>query len=106
MKLKPAQIVNLTRTDITPPADWVNRVEALVRQLGADEWRQRERTHQQLIRMPHTIVPILTKHIVSDDPEIRVRLERIIATLEAQAEAPPGSGPQGRSAASRDRQSP
>ena len=85
LKLKPAQILKLTRTDITPPADWVKRVEALVKQLGADKWQQRKQAQQQLMRMPRHIVPILTKHLTDPDLEIRTRLEQIIATLEPKA---------------------
>ncbi len=82
VKLESSQIITLTRPVVTPPKDWVSRVEALVKQLGSEVWKEREAAHQRLAKMPREIVPILKKYLDDKDLEIRHRVERIIATLE------------------------
>jgi len=90
LTLRPDHIRRLTRTAVTPAADWVKRVEGLVRRLGADDWRQRDQAQKQLMQMPPVILPILKKHLPNPDLEVQTRLEKVIAALK------PGTPPRER----------
>jgi len=67
--------------------DGVNRPETnldqLVRQLGSDQYKQREQAQQAILLRGRKALPQLRPLLASDDPEVRLRIAAIIDSLEA-----------------------
>lgn len=61
-----------------PNAD---RVRALVKQLGADTFKEREAAQKELSAMPRSVVPVLREFENTKDPEIKERLQDTIRTI-------------------------
>lgn len=61
-----------------PDAD---RVRALVKQLGADTFKEREAAQKELSAMPRSVVPVLREFENTKDPEIRERVQTTIRTI-------------------------
>jgi len=57
-------------------------VAALVRQLGADGFAQREQAQRRLIELGEAVRPALARASETPDPEVRWRARSILATLE------------------------
>ena len=70
-------------TKPAPPVDPQTqaRIDGLIRQLGADEFTQREAATRDLFRLGSATIPTLQKVATSDDPEIAVRSCRILEEL-------------------------
>ena len=58
------------------------QIETLIRQLGAEDFETRENAQKELIAMGESIIPILSKYKDSSDPEIRVRIHKIMETFK------------------------
>jgi len=61
-----------------PDAD---HVRALVKQLGADTFKEREAAQKELSAMPRSVVPVLREFENTKDPEIKERLQVTIRTI-------------------------
>jgi hypothetical protein len=61
------------------PADVAER---LVRQLGADSFRQREAATEAILKLGKEITPILRRHENDPDLEIRQRIQDLLAQLD------------------------
>ncbi len=72
--------------DLHPSEERRRRVEALIAQLGADEFRQREQAMAQLEALPNPPVQQLHAMIEDDDPEIRWRAQKLLATVRGSAD--------------------
>ena len=59
----------------------------LVKQLGADAYRDRQSAEQALKGAGPTAVPYLKKALASPDPEIRIRARRVLVSLGVLKEA-------------------
>jgi len=81
LKVPVNQIVNILRSQATPPEKLTKKVQQLVAQLGAESHKDRETATKALEEMPPTIVPLLQKHKKNSDPEVRHRLQQIIEKL-------------------------
>jgi hypothetical protein len=57
------------------------KVKALIEQLAADKFPQREAAEEALKACPRSILPMLTERADSDDPEISMRARRIATFL-------------------------
>jgi hypothetical protein len=55
----------------------------LVRQLGAAGWQARDRAEAQLLKLGAQAVPLLSEHKDALDPEIRLRVRRVLDNLVA-----------------------
>jgi hypothetical protein len=71
---------------VEPDAD---RVRALVKQLGADTFKEREAAQKELSAMPRSVVPVLREFENTKDPEIRERLQTVIHTILTDASRMP-----------------
>lgn len=69
------------------------RIPDLVRQLGADDFHAREKASNDLEEMGPEILPALREHRQHNDPEVRARIEALIATIMAQGRALPWMSP-------------
>jgi hypothetical protein len=58
-----------------------DRVRALVRQLGADTFKEREAAQKELSTLPRTALPILREFENTKDPEIKDRLQTAIHAI-------------------------
>lgn len=61
------------------PAD--DRIRGLVKQLGADTFKQREAAQKELSAMPRHVLPILREFENTKDPEIKDRLQAAIHAI-------------------------
>ncbi|MHC5039707.1 MAG: HEAT repeat domain-containing protein, partial [Planctomycetota bacterium] len=57
------------------------KIEELVRQLGAKDWHAREKAVKALIKIGDSVIPAVTKAMSHEDPEVRMRAERILKAL-------------------------
>jgi len=58
------------------------RVNALIQQLGAKSYKDRQAAEKELKGYSREILPLLEKHADSDDPEIQLRARRVIVFLQ------------------------
>lgn len=63
------------------PAQSTKAVPELLRQLGADDHVTRDRAEEQLRARGPAVVPLLQAHAGSRDPEIRLRVQRLLARI-------------------------
>jgi HEAT repeat protein len=61
-----------------PGIDAQRRIQALVEQLGDDDYFVRDRATRQLLRLPRGATEILRKALESDDPEVRWRADQVL----------------------------
>jgi hypothetical protein len=59
-------------------------IPALVAQLGASRFSDRQRATQDLIRLGQRVLPYLTDAATDPDPEIRLRARNIVAALQSK----------------------
>lgn len=62
-------------------AQSTNAVPELLRQLGADDCVTRDRAEAQLRALGASVVPLLPPHADSSDPEVRLRVQRLLAAI-------------------------
>ena len=60
-------------------------LQAFIAQLGADDFQAREAAEQALMGIGKSALPLLKEHEDADDPEIRMRVRRIIDYLAGWA---------------------
>jgi len=70
------------KKEVKPPEDEIKR---LIGQLGSDEFKDRESATEQLIARGKPCRDLLVKAADSDDAEVRLRAQRILAAWEPKA---------------------
>jgi hypothetical protein len=65
-----------------PSAVMVERIKAVVAELNADDWTQRERAEAQLISMGSAVISVLKELSGSQPPEAQQRIDSILKALE------------------------
>lgn len=88
LKLPVAQIASITRPYALPPPQTVKKIEKLIALLGAAAYADREQAEKQLIRIGAAAKPILERHLKDTDPEVRLRIRRILEKLAPPKPAP------------------
>src|SRR5262249_26148121 len=81
-----------------PSAAMIERIRTVVADLGADDWKQRERAESQLVAMGPAVIGVLKEMRPSVGPEAQQRIDSIVKQLEkvrsksaaAAASTPPG----------------
>jgi len=73
--------VRVRRSQALPPEKIRQTVRALVRQLGAEGYKERQEATEKLIKMGRGIIPMLRKHLPAGDPEVRQRIDDILERL-------------------------
>ncbi len=81
------QVARIRRNQATPPKEVREKVVRLVAQLGAESYKDRQAATEELIRMGKGIVPMLTKHLDTSDPEVRQRIEDVMEKLGGPPQA-------------------
>jgi hypothetical protein len=85
LKVPVERIESLIQPGATAPDEVLQRIEKLVVQLVAKDFKDREAATKALAGGAPAILPLLRKHRNDPDPEVRARLELIFAALEARA---------------------
>ncbi len=68
------------------------RVAGLIRDLDANDWRRREKAQKDLAGMGRAVMPFLRDHLGKDPtPEVKARIEAILAELTAAGASDPAS---------------
>jgi hypothetical protein len=57
-------------------------LDKLIQRLGSEEFKQREQAQKEILLMGKTVLPQLRPMLLSDDPEVRMRLTTIVGKLE------------------------
>ena len=70
----------------TRPAD--PAVDSLIKQLGAEDFKDRQSATEQLKKMGADALPALKQATASDNPEVRTRAQRLINELEHKNDPP------------------
>lgn len=77
-----------------PPAEVAARVEALVKQLAATDWRQRDRATAEIVDVGPVAAAVLKSARARQPPEAQARIDEILAKFAA-ARKPAGPSPIG-----------
>lgn len=67
-----------------PSASIIARVRAVVGELSADDWKQRERAEAQLVAMGPIVMGVLKELCSAQPPEAQQRIDSILKQLESQ----------------------
>ena len=89
VKIKVAEIAALARSTVDPPEAIARKVLALIAQLGAASYKDREAATRELVALGPGIVPLLKRHRENPDPEVSLRIERILSKLDPTTAVPP-----------------
>ncbi|MHC4943421.1 MAG: HEAT repeat domain-containing protein, partial [Planctomycetota bacterium] len=60
------------------------RIQALIKELGAEDYEKREEAFETLKAIGEAAKPCLKKSLDSEDPEIRWRASRLLTVLEGR----------------------
>jgi hypothetical protein len=71
-----------------PSSSMVERIKAVVTQLSAEDWQQREQAEKQLVTMGPVVASVLREMLPTQPPEAQQRIESILKQLN-KSEAPP-----------------
>jgi len=72
-----------------PPAQAVQRIKAVVAELNADDWKSRDRAAAQLAALGPAAAGVLRGMRDGQPPEVRQRIDQILASFEAAGAARP-----------------
>jgi len=72
-----------------PPAQAVQRIKAVVAELNADDWKSRDRAAAQLAALGPAAAGVLRAMRDGQPPEVRQRIDQILASFEAAGAARP-----------------
>lgn len=67
-----------------PSAAVADRIRALVAELNADDWKQRDRAEDQLTSMGVSVIGVLKELQPTQSPEARQRIDQILQRLEKE----------------------
>lgn len=85
--------ITYAETEKTEPADQATlqaKIERLIKNLGADDWKTREEATEELKKIGRPAIPALKKALESDDPEVTWRSRLIIRAIDrAEKESAP-----------------
>src|SRR5688572_32891638 len=102
MKVAVALVEEYTQPTPQPSEQIVAKAKALVAELSADDWKQRDRAETQLVGLGPVIIPTLKQLRTDQTPEPQQRIDSVLKTLEqkssttasAPAAAPGAPAPQ------------
>jgi hypothetical protein len=79
----PVALIERYVNPLPKPSDtMVERIKAVVTELGADDWKQRERAEAQLVAMGSVVIPILKEMSGTVSPEAQQRIDSILKQVE------------------------
>jgi hypothetical protein len=98
MKVPVALVEEYTQPTPQPSEQLVAKAKALVAELSAEDWKQRDRAETQLVGLGPVIVPTLKQLRPDQKPEAQQRIDSVLKSLEQKGSttAPAGAnaGPQ------------
>jgi hypothetical protein len=68
-----------------PSADMVRHIQSVAADLGADDWRQRDRAETTLSAMGSSVIGVLRDFRPKMDPEAQQRIDEIVKKVETEA---------------------
>lgn len=78
-----------------PSETMVERIKAVMKDLSAEDWRQRERAEQQLVAMGTSVIPVLKDLREGQPLEAQQRIDSILKSLDTKSATPaPGVSPE------------
>ena len=78
VRVKKSDIASIVNPSPLPPREIQAKVQALVKQLGADSYQDRQAAQEALVAMGQGILPLIEPHLKHEDAEVRVRIAAII----------------------------
>lgn len=85
LMLDPGQMVSFSQPNAAPPKTILKNVETLIKNLGSESYKIRTQAQEDLIKLGPNVLPILKKHLKTDDLEVRTRLNEIIEQIKPAA---------------------
>jgi hypothetical protein len=82
------KITSITCPQAIPPKVMRQKIEKLVAQLGAENYKDREAAATALVGLGKGIIPLIRRHLSDKDPEIRQRVEDVLEQLGDKTPAP------------------
>jgi hypothetical protein len=90
VKIPVALIDRYSNPEPLPSPLMVDRIKAMVAELSADDFKQRERAEQQLVAMGPAVSAVLKQLSGAQSPEAQQRIESILKQLEKKPGGPTG----------------
>jgi hypothetical protein len=81
LNIHAGQFVSIACPLPLPPKAARVEIEKLIAQLGAESYEDRQKASKRLLDLGKSIMPMLTKHLTSSDPEVRQRIEDVLEQL-------------------------
>jgi len=94
-------VASVVRSAPLPSPEITKTVMKVIARLGAESYTDRQAATKALKEMGPHIVPLLKRHLHSPDPEVRQRIEELIAASNPPPEPTPTLPPRGGSASGR-----
>ncbi len=82
LKVPLSMLADYTQPLPQPPASMTKQIEELVKQLNADDWKERERAQEQLTGLGVPVISVLNKLRASQPSETQQRIDTIVKTLQ------------------------
>jgi hypothetical protein len=77
-----------------PSAAMVERIKEVVGELGADDWKQRERAESQLVSMGTGVISVLKQMRGTVGPEAQQRIDSVVRQLDAKRKSKSSNAPE------------
>jgi hypothetical protein len=90
VRIPVALIDRYTNPEPLPSPMMIDRIKAMVAELSADDFKQREQAEQQLIAMGPSVAAVLKEMSGSQPPEAQQRIESILRQVEKKATSSSG----------------
>jgi hypothetical protein len=90
VKIPVALIDRYANPEPLPSPMMIDRIKAMVAELGADDFKQREQAEQQLIAMGPSVAAVLKQMSGAQSPEAQQRIESILKQVEKKATSSSG----------------
>jgi hypothetical protein len=87
--LSVSKIKTITCPQAIPPQAMRVKIEKLIAQLGAENYKDRQAATTALVSMGKGIIPLIKPQLNNDDPEIRQRIEDVLEQLGVKAPSAP-----------------
>jgi hypothetical protein len=93
VKVPVALVKEYAQPQPTPPAQAIARIKAVVAELNADDWKARDRAASQLAALGPGSAGVLKTMRDGQPPEVRQRIDQILAAFQRDAAASPSPRP-------------
>ncbi len=84
LKVPLSMLADYTQPLPQPPAAMTKQIESLVKQLNADDWKERDRAQEQLATLGAPVIGVLNKLRASQPAETQQRIDTIVKSLQGK----------------------